>query len=180
MNPFPHNQKLRLFFALWPQEAEQQALAAWQAPLRQHCGGRVMRPQGLHATLVFLGEVAAERLPAVQQAAQAMRGERFVVVWDEVRYWRHNRIVLAAPSQNPPALMQLVASLEQSLSQQQFAFDRHSYQPHVTLLRNAQCREAPLPAGVPVRWAVSEFALVQSVLDQHGSHYQVLARYSLQ
>lgn len=172
--------KMRLFFALWPQDAEQQALAAWQPPLRQHCGGRAMRPQGLHATLVFLGDVAADRLADALQAARAVSGERFELVWDEARHWRHNHIVLAAPGQTPPALLQLVSALEQSLLQQQFAFEHRSYQPHVTLLRNAQCGAGPLPALAPVCWAVSEFALVQSVLDQHGSHYQVLAHFALQ
>lgn len=49
---------IRLFFALWPNDAERAALAAWQPPLLELCGGKAMRADTLYATLVFLGEVA--------------------------------------------------------------------------------------------------------------------------
>jgi 2'-5' RNA ligase len=46
-----------VFFALWPTVAERDALAAWQAPLKRLCGGRAMRGETLHNTLVFIGDV---------------------------------------------------------------------------------------------------------------------------
>jgi len=47
----------RVFFALWPKPAESKHLAAWQAPLERLCGGRAMRSETLHNTLVFIGDV---------------------------------------------------------------------------------------------------------------------------
>ena len=47
----------RVFFALWPTAAERAQLAAWQAPLKRLCGGRAMRGETLHNTLVFIGDV---------------------------------------------------------------------------------------------------------------------------
>jgi 2'-5' RNA ligase len=47
----------RVFFALWPAATESAQLAAWQPALRELCGGRAMRGETLHNTLVFIGEV---------------------------------------------------------------------------------------------------------------------------
>ena len=62
---------VRVFFALWPDDAERAALAAWQLPLHKLCSGRIIRADTLHNTLVFLGNVEAHRLEAPYLAAQA-------------------------------------------------------------------------------------------------------------
>lgn len=170
---------MRLFFAVWPSEAERAALAAWQTALHAQCGGRVMRPEGLHVTLAFLGEVEEARLEALQLAAQEVVAQPSVLTLDGARYWGHNHIVYAAAAEEPPRLLQLASGLQQNLLRHGFRLDAGRFQAHVTLLRNARCGATPLPAVAPVRWSVNEFALVQSVLDQHGSRYQVLARFPL-
>jgi 2'-5' RNA ligase len=170
---------IRVFFALWPGEAERNVLADWQAPLSERCGGRSMRPETLHVTLVFVGEVAADRLDALKHAAQAVAGSPFQLRFGTVRYWRHNRIVHAVPQAVPPALTGLVAGLSDRLRQQGFAFDARPYQPHVTLLRNACWDDGPPPALPTVAWQAHEFVLVQSLLEERGARYQVLARFPL-
>jgi len=77
----------RVFFALWPNDEERAALAAWQPPLQQLCGGRPTPAAKLHNTLVFLGDVGIERLEALQLAAQEVSGAAFQVVFDSARYW---------------------------------------------------------------------------------------------
>lgn len=168
-----------MFFALWPDEAERVALAAWQPNLHRMCGGRTMRVDTLHATLVFLGEVELHRLEALQLAAQETAGESFDLVLDVARYWGHNHIVYAAPDFVPPQLEQLVRNLEQCLSKHRFRFDKHSYKPHVTLLRNAQWSDVLLPEMKKVVWRARSFVLVQSVSDKDGANYRVLARFPL-
>lgn len=170
---------VRLFFALWPEEAERAALAAWCSPLHKLCGGRVMRSETLHNTLVFLGDVPQHRLEALTLAAREVAGEAFEVVFDEARYWGHNRIVYAAPTVIPPQMLQLVSNLESRLKAHRFRFDRREYKPHVTLLRNAQWRDSPLPEMKRVTWQARNFALVQSAPDKKGANYRVLGRFSL-
>lgn len=170
---------LRLFFALWPSASERTDLAAWQTALQHTCGGRVMRPEGLHATLVFLGEVESDRLEALQLAAQEVSAPDFTLLLDVAHYWGHNHIVFAAPGHVPPALLQLVSSLEQSLRRHHFKFDARSYKPHVTLLRKAQWSDSPLPVMPSVAWQLHDFALVQSVGDEQGARYEVLVRFPL-
>ena len=170
-------QTLRLFFALWPSAAERTALAAWQPALQRVCGGRAMRAEGLHATLVFLGEVEVARLEALQLAAQEVSSPAFSLLLSEAHYWGHNHIAFAAPGHVPPALLRLVSSLEQSLQRHHFKFDARSYKPHVTLLRKSNWSDRPLPVMPTVAWQLRDFALVQSVGDEQGVRYEVLARF---
>lgn len=172
--------KLRLFFALWPDAAERAALAAWQQPLRELCGGRAMRPDTLHLTLVFLGDVAAHRLETLRLAAEEVQAESFGLVFDAARYWGHNHIAFAVPSAPPAPLPALAQALEERLRAHRFRFDRRDYRAHVTLLRHAKWTDAPLPALPPVRWPVREFVLVRSLHDGDGARYEVLARFPLQ
>jgi 2'-5' RNA ligase len=176
----PDEKKMRLFFACWPNEAERVAMAAWQPALRDLCGGRVMRADTLHATLVFLGEVAEHRLQALQLAAREVNCPGFELILTTVHYWGHNHIAYAAPDAIPPHLSELVGELEQSLRRHRFHFDARPYKPHVTLLRNAQWSDACLPPMAAVRWQVDDFALVQSLNGEEGTRYEVLARFPLQ
>ncbi len=177
MQTNPENPSLRLFFALWPQPAEQQALAGWQPALHQLCGGSPMQESTLHCTLVFLGATAAERLEALLLAAQEVEWQGFEICLDEARYWGHNHIAYAAPRRVPRQLETLVAALEQRLRRHRFAFEARAYKPHVTLLRHVHWRDVPLPQMPPLHWRVQEFALVQSLGDEHGARYEVLARF---
>lgn len=166
---------LRLFFALWPTAAERRALSAWQSPLHELCGGRLMRVDTLHATLVFLGEVVEHRLEALKLAAQEAGFRSFELRLETARYWGHNHILYAAPETVPPQLHELVGDLERTLRRHRFHFDQRPYKPHITLLRHAKWSDAPLPPMPPVRWQVRHFALVQSLSDAEGAQYRVLA-----
>jgi len=173
------NKSACVFFALWPDDAERAALAAWQPVLHKLCGGCSMRADTLHATLVFLGDVVLHRLEALQLAAQEVDGTSFDLVFDVACYWGHNHIVLAAPQIVPPQLAQLVQVLEQRLSKHRFHFDRRPYKPHITLLRHTQWSDTPLPEMQRVVWRIRDFALVQSTPDEEGANYRVLARFPL-
>lgn len=175
----PHPTQMRVFFALWPSEVERAALAAWQTPLRELCGGREMLPATLHTTLVFLGEIAADRLPAAQLAAREVSAAPFEICFETACYWGHNHIVFAAPGSAPPRLVQLVSDLEQRLAEHHFSFERRPYKPHVTLLRHALWSDAELPPMPAVSWRIDGFVLVQSRGDERGARYEVLARFPL-
>ena len=179
MNHPPDNPTARVFFALWPAAAESAQLAAWQTPLKRLCGGRAMRGETLHNTLVFIGDVELYGLEVLQLAAQEVSGESFELCFDEARYWGHNHIVYAAPRQVPQQLARLADTLKQRLAAHRFKFDRREYKPHVTLLRNAHWSDAPLPAMQPVSWQIRDFALVQSAHRDGLMGYRVLARFPL-
>jgi 2'-5' RNA ligase len=172
--------KVRLFFALWPSNAECVAMSAWHSPLRELCGGRVMRTDTLHSTLVFLGEVEESRLEALRLAAQETSGRAFELKLTRARYWGDNHIVYAAPNAIPPQLAELVQALETRLRKHHFHFENRQYKPHVTLLRNAQWDDAKLPTLPAVSWKINDFVLVKSMRDEQGApYYDVLARFPM-
>lgn len=171
---------MRVFFALWPSDAERIALAAWQLPLHKLCGGRIIRADTLHNTLVFLGNIEMHRLEALQLATQEVAGKAFKLQLNEACFWKHNHIVFASPIRVPKQLERLVHGLERSLLERDFGFDKRPYKPHVTLLRNAKWGHEPLPGMKRVVWDVKDFVLVQSAPDEKGANYRVLARFSLQ
>jgi len=187
---------VKVFFALWPTAAERSQLDAWQKPLQHLCGGRAMRGETLHNTLVFIGDVEQSRLEALRLAALEVSAACFELSFDEARYWGHNHIVYAAPGHVPQHLAQLVSALEQCLTQHRFKFDQREYKPHVTLLRNAHRTDVPkignplptsgwaeltppLPEMHPVRWQIQDFALVQSVRQDGLASYRVLELFPL-
>jgi RNA 2',3'-cyclic 3'-phosphodiesterase len=172
--------KVRLFFALWPSATERVALAAWQPPLKDLCGGRVMRIDTLHATLVFLGEVEEHRLEALRLAAQETNWRGFELKLTTAHYWGHNHIAYATPDATPPQLTELVHELESKLRKHRFHVENRPYKPHVTLLRNAVWSDAKLPSMPAVSWKFNEFVLVQSSRDgQDTPYYDVLARFPI-
>lgn len=165
----------KVFLALWPSAVEREQLRQWQAPLLQTCGGRAMQADTLHCTLVFVGLVVPDELAVLQDTVQNIDVAAFDLWLDRVYYWGHNHIIYAAPSCVPQQMQQLVGRLEQQLTRIHIHFDRRSYQPHVTLLRNARCKDTPLPAVPAVCWRANEYSLVQST--QQG--YRVLANFPL-
>ncbi|MBI5937225.1 MAG: RNA 2',3'-cyclic phosphodiesterase [Betaproteobacteria bacterium] len=168
----------RVFFALWPDEALRQQLHQASGLLHQAHGGRRMPPDTVHLTLLFIGSLPRERLPELQAPADAIQAPKFDVAFDQADCWRHNRIAFLTASQPPAGLFDLVRSLETQASMAGIAFDRRPYKPHITLVRNADCRKAK-PALAPILWAARDFVLVESRSDSNGASYSQLARWQL-
>src|SRR4051812_10996126 len=135
----------RVFFALWPDEAQRDELYRAAQSAHALSGGRLMRRENLHQTLVFIGDVAADKMAAIQEAGAALDGFAFTLEFGTLHYWRHNRIVWAAPSATPQPLLETVAALETALERADVAFDRRPYAPHITLIRDARSPGALAP-----------------------------------
>jgi 2'-5' RNA ligase len=169
---------LRLFFALWPDDAPRAALGRLAQALHRDCGGRAMATRNIHLTLVFLGNIVADRVPDLRAIADAIIAPRFDMAVDSIGYWRHNRLVWAGPQACPDALRALVAALEGSLKKSGFHCDERPYAAHITLLRDV--RRAPgmrSVAGIP--WRIADFALVQSLRHDNATVYEPLQRWPL-
>lgn len=173
----PEPDTLRLFFALWPDDATRDALFRTGKWLHKHWGGRLMRADTLHITLAFLGSTPAEQLDALVACADSVQSEAFELVLDQAGYWRHNRIGWLGASEAPPPHLELVGALNAALQGAGFPVDARPHVPHVTLLRKSLGGEVPPCAAV--HWPISEFVLVQSVTESDGAHYEVIRRWPL-
>jgi 2'-5' RNA ligase len=168
---------LRLFFALWPDDATRDALDRTGKWLHQHWGGRRMRADTLHITLAFLGSTPAAQLDALIACADGVEAEAFELVLDQAGYWRHNRIGWLGASQTPPQHGELVKALNAALQRAGFPVDARPHLPHVTLLRKS--RGGEVPACTTVRWPVTDFVLVRSRTASDGAHYEVIRHWLL-
>lgn len=177
MQPAESAATRRLFFALWPDRAVREALAGLLEGEPPRTGRRV--PDGnLHMTLAFVGNVTAEQRSCMEAAAAAVEAAPFSVILDRLGYWPRPRIVWAGASVTPPALIDLVARLDRGLSGCGYDPERRPYQAHVTLTRKAYT--GPRRHEIePIVWAAEDFCLAESVAEDNGSVYRVLARWPL-
>lgn len=175
----PERRTARIFFALWPEAEVRGRLMRQGLKMHRLVGGKLTREESVHLTLVFLGDVAPERVPALQARAAAVRFAPFVLRVEQAGCWRHNGIGWVGPNQTPAALVGLVAGLEDALAGEGFLFDRRPYAAHITLLRKARC--TPMEAKMSaIDWPVRDFVLVRSELNNEGSRYTIVARWKAQ
>jgi 2'-5' RNA ligase len=169
----------RVFFALWPEDTTRSALTAATARLEPQVAARWIRPENLHMTLAFLGDVETERLQGLAQAADAVRSHRFAVRLDRIEYWRKPQLICLTPQAPPAVLGQLAADLATRLGDAGFALDKRPYRAHLTLARKAVCPPAYALLDPPVLWQPTALALVESDRDTQGAHYTVLKSWPL-
>ncbi len=169
---------LRLFFALWPDEATRRALERTGKWLHRFWGGRRTREQSLHLTLVFLGSVPASKLEKLRELAGAVRAAPFTLRLDRTGCWARKRIGWLGAENVPAELERLVAELQAGLDAEAFVFDKRAFVPHITLSRKATCAEARDCQAI--EWMVGRFVLVESFSTAQGAEYRLLGEWPLQ
>lgn len=164
----PEDGRLRLFYALWPDEATRKALAKWRHVLK----GRLVPVHNLHITLAFLGNQPAHLLPDLRSALESLDSPPMTLRMDILGHFSRSRVAWAGMSVIPAELQQLHDTLQQELKRGDIRYDEHpQFVPHLTL-----ARDAARPGDVavePVEWLADHVALVVSPMN--GSPYRLLA-----
>jgi 2'-5' RNA ligase len=168
----------RLFFALWPSPGLQRDIAASAATLIRNAGvtGRPARTEGLHLTLLFLGQVAPEAEPALYEAASGAAAPGFSLRLDRLDSFAKARVLWLGCREVPLALGLLARQLRERVAAAGIEFDRKPLVPHVTVMRDID-RIPPPAALAPLAWAVDGFALVESTA---ASRYHVVSHWPAQ
>jgi 2'-5' RNA ligase len=164
---------MRLFFALWPPGEAAATLHGWAVGVQS---GRVTRPEAIHLTLAFLGEVSEERLPVLKNLR--MKSGRHSLPIEKARYWTRNQIVWVGPRRILERLSGLASELKVFLDENRFITEKRAFAAHVTLIRRAR-DPGELPGLPAVAWPVDEVVLVRSRLSSAGASYEVVQRYRL-
>jgi 2'-5' RNA ligase len=168
--------KQRIFFALWPDLAAREALAALSAQTARRCGGRSVPAGNLHLTLAFLGDVDTARVEDARRAAATVRARPFDLVLDRLGSFRRARVAWAGCQAPDSALLQLAAALAQALRNEAFVLEARPFSPHLTLVRDL--RDALRDdAMIPVGWRAQSLALVES--DRRSGGYRTLEQWPL-
>lgn len=188
---------MRAFVAIELPPAVKERLAEVVAELRAAgIGGlRPVRPEGIHLTLKFLGDVPADRIRDIGDAARraAARHAPFALSLSGVGAFpsgRAPRVLWAGIAGDLERLGSLQASVDACLAELGFARERRAFNPHLTLarLRDSASREdraralRVLEAAQPrerAGFVVDGVALFQSTLGPGGAVYRRLHRVPL-
>ncbi|HTW39181.1 MAG TPA: RNA 2',3'-cyclic phosphodiesterase [Steroidobacteraceae bacterium] len=176
----PKEARRRLFFALWPSAAMQEALAsAARRTIESLRSGRPVPRGNLHLTLAFLGSVPESSVEVLEDAARRLdRAGAVTITFDAIEYWARAEILCAAARSAPQVAAAFAQTLKQALLSNGFAPDLKPFRPHVTLAR--QVRQRPSECALAqVSWTFGEFALMESRSSPEGSLYSVVASWPL-
>ena len=164
-----------MFFALWPDDGVRSAIRRLSGELVE--GGRPTRPDNLHMTLEFLGNVDSAQIAGASAAAARVSASGFRFALDVAGHWRRSRILWLGLTEPAPLLFELQSSLHARLDAVGLRLENRPFRPHVTLARRAKHR--PFQAVAPIVWDVREFVLVESLPGPEGVRYQVVERWAL-
>ena len=160
------NEYVRLFYALWPDEATRAHLKR----LQESVIGRKVRPENLHLTLAFLGNQAKSLLPALAKLLDKLPAQSFTLGIDRYGYFSKPRVAWAGPSATPEPLLALQQSLMQGLANAHIPMKpEEKFKPHITLARDANSLNEAFAPGIP--WRVGKIMLIQSVQVKGGVIY---------
>jgi 2'-5' RNA ligase len=165
---------MRLFFAIWPDAAARDDLAALALDVAAVARGKPVPSANLHLTLAFLGEVDEARADLLPGIAAAVEARAFAMELDRVGSFPRARVAWAGCAKPTAALVRLQSALVNGLSRRGFALEDRPFAPHLTLARKTL---APLPPARidPIAWEVGEFALVRS----RAGRYETAASWRL-
>jgi 2'-5' RNA ligase len=163
----------RLFFALWPDDSQREALRNQIGPLIRQVEGRPVPRGNWHVTLAFIGSFPEPRIRELLAASRELRVEPFRLRFDRLAYWQRPRIASLQAVAVPAALERLVADLGDVMRRFDVEPEAATYRPHVTLVRAARPFEA-LVLARPLELTWSGFELVESRSLPDGVRYYPL------
>ena len=178
---------MRLFLAVFPPEATQDLAAAAIEKLRKPGDGvSWVKPENLHYTLRFIGDVGEDGARRVAEAAREAAGAHaaFGVALGPPGAFptaRKARVIWLGLNHGNEPFAQLAASLESALERRGFEAEGREFSAHLTLGRvrepgrdwTARLVAAGSPEGPAARFAVESIAVVESQLASGGSIYTV-------
>lgn len=154
--------------------ASRAALLEHRDAWRWNALASLVRPEQLHLTLHFIGNVPRHRMQQLRNGL-VVPFEPFELTFGHPGLWRHGLAVLQ-PHAIPSSLLQLHGALQQALQRLELPSDMLDFRPHITLARRAV--GAVPPAQEPVlRWRVQGYALVESRREPAGQ-YRLVQRYA--
>ncbi len=181
---------MRAFIAIELPDSIRKALAQEQERFRAAApDARWTRPEGIHLTLKFLGEISSDQEAQVKQALGRMeRFEKFTIRAQGFGFFPSAKRprVFWAGLDAPPNLARLAEQVESAMASIGFQREDRPFNPHLTLARfkvpRAQPRlEALLKVQGPSHFGtfdVSEIFLWESRLLPAGAEYRKIASFS--
>jgi 2'-5' RNA ligase len=199
MSDIQTKQHMRIFCAVDLPEDVRERVAAHISRLREAIAADASplkvgweRPEKLHLTLKFLGDVEAARIEALTRAATRAAAEmgRFALTLEEAGSFPASgnaRVIWLGLRDGTNQLAALHARLEEECARENFPREARPFHPHITIARirvpNAAARrlaQLHRESGfAPASFDVEEFIVMRSQLGTGGSRYTPLSRHEL-
>lgn len=176
----------RLFIALTPPEPVCATLTREAQPLP---GVTWTRPEQLHVTLRFLGDVEEERIAPLIERLRSVQVAPFILPVETVGTFppgRPARVLWVGVGAGHPRLFQLRQRLDDTLLAFGLALDVRSFHPHITLARTTDTAAKSIAHWLHVHreftappFRVDAFDLYSSALEPGGAIYTREAQFPL-
>src|SRR5215813_1474257 len=180
---------IRAFICIDVSASIKARLAALQDELRKlNAQVSWVKPENIHLTLKFLGDVSHSELPKIIEAVRRVIGScsPFEVEVEGAGCFpspRKPNVLWVGFANLPPALITLQKAFEDELERVGFAREEKSFKPHLTIGRIRQPRNAQrlaeelLKRGFPAEgFQADEIILMRSDLTPRGAIYTPLAK----
>lgn len=194
MNTQPDH--VRLFVACEVPEDTRRAISVVIDELRSRSGTAVrwIRPEGVHVTLKFLGEVPVKQLPSIKLAVQeaVLVSAPFELEFSSIGTFGGReglRLMWVGIAGDVLRLEKLVRDVNAALAVVGFEAERRPFRPHLTLGRvrdeisTRQRAEIEVAVGKmdvpPSTWRTNQVSLMRSRLTATGAQYEVIATFPL-
>lgn len=184
---------LRAFVAVKPPDAVRRHIEVLQSTLRSKgLKLRWVRPQNIHLTLKFLGDIPVAQVADVAAAMQRVAGEQppLMLTHQGIGVFpgiRRPRVLWTGLGGNLERLQRLVKQLEIELEALGFKREKRPFKAHLTLARvKAKLNPERLLQALqgvgdyePLAFDVAQMVLYQSELHPQGARYTTLAHTDL-
>ena len=156
---------------------------------------RWVKPQALHLTLVFLGDVDSNMIPKISSSTRTCALDQAPFEVNLARLgafpgWEKARVLHLGVEDPSQKMIDLQRSITQALEPLGFKPEKRPFTPHLTLarVRNKANRDELELFTKPARrtrltgtfsWSVVDFHLVQSELLPQGPKYTLLECFNL-
>ncbi len=157
---------MRLFLAVNFDDATKYHILAVQQRLRETAQGDFSRPENLHLTLAFLGEVPSQKAAAVRRAMDRTGAVSLHLTFDQTGFFRRDGgdIWWIGLAENP-VLFRLQQELCGNLIAEGFRLEERRFSPHITLARRVRLQQEvdrSAILGAPFDTSVDAVSLMRS------------------
>jgi len=177
---------MRLFLALSISAEAREVLSALLAEFRRaDPNTRWVHPASLHVTLKFIGHVATEKLPNIEQSLARVPAPRpFDLEFRGLGFFPNDRrpAVLWVDIAAPPEVAALATRIDEAVSGCGMARETRPFAPHLTLARfkaprlseALQTKASHYKDRSFAKQSVADFHLMESKLKSSGAEYTTL------
>ncbi len=152
----------------------------------QGIAGRYTKPENIHITLKFMGEVEETRLDQIKAVLSqvAKKSSPFFLNLKDIGFFRRSKddILWVGVGRDVETLVELYKTIDHGLRDIGFKGDNKPYKPHITIARDVRLDQAGIEALKNIvlgdnSFMVDRISLVSSVLHRQGPVYSYIGTF---